>query len=279
MTRSMTWIAADGTETNISDGSAGITLLADPVGLEAANPSNTIDEYSAFDGGVIVHRRKPVRQIALPLYLEHATRVETLIAQVASMLQGPGQLRWTDGLQTRTLKQVIYEGGFDGSGIFTLRERVAVASMLALDPWWYGPAASQVIPFASPTGFNAALAFSSLFPFDGGGSTAVAVDGDGDAWPVFTITGPETTLVVSSGGISWQLSAALAAGHTLVVDHRPGSRGPSLDGAPIDWSLLTEASRLFPLAASGSTAVITGATGTTANSQVLMAFEPRYLTP
>ena len=279
MTRTMTWIDAAGGETNISDGSAGITLLDNPVGLEVPTPTNNIDEYAAFDGGVIINRRRPVRQIALAVYIEHATRVETMIEQVASMFQGPGQLRWTDGLQSRTLKQVIYEGGLDGSGIFTLRERVPVISLLALDPWWYGAQQSTVIPFAAPTSFDAALAFSSLFPFDGGGSVAVPIDGDGDVWPTFTVTGPETTLTIGSGGITWQLAAPLAAGHTIVVDHRPGSRGPSLDGAPIDWSLLTEASRLFALAAGTGTSVIIGASGTTGASTVTMTWEPRHLTP
>lgn len=277
MTRSLTWVDAAGAAT-VLDGTEGIIARHAPVGLEAPAPANTIDAFASFDGGVLVNRRNPVRSIALGLYLEHPTRVETVVARLAAMLQGPGQLRWADGVNTRTLRQVIYEAGIDGSGDVTLTERSLVVSLIALDPWWYGPAQSQLLASAAPTLFDAALAFDSAYPFDGGGSTAVIVPGDTEAWPVFTVVGPAATLVVGAGGVNWSLAAPLSAGNVLVVDHRPTSRGPRLSGGPVDWSLLTEASRLFPLA-NGTTPVITGATGTTAETSLMMAWEPRYLTP
>lgn len=278
MTRVMTWTAANGTSTIISDGSAGITLRADPVGLEAPNPTNTIDDYIAFDGGVLVNRRRPVRSVALGLYLEHATRVETVVAQVASMLQGPGELEWDDGVNTRSLRQVIYEGGLDGSGDVNLLQRSMVVSLLALDPWWYGPANSTALSVASPTAFDAAIPFDDVIPFDGGASAPVSVVGDTDAYPVITVTGPATTLTVGSGGLSWSINSALIAGDVLVVDHRPGSRGPRKNGGLVDWTLLTQASRLFALAP-GTTSVISGSTGSTGATTITMQYEPRYLTP
>lgn len=275
--RTMTWTDVDGNAT-VLDGSAGIILRDEPIGLEAPNPSDTIDALVAFDGGVLTNRRRPVRSIALGLFLEHATRVETVVAQLAVMLQGPGTLRWADDVNTRTLRQVIYEGGLDGSGVVTPFERSMVVSLIALDPWWYGTAVSQILSTGAVTAFDAAIAFSSVTPFDGGGSMAVTVTGDAEAYPVFTITGPATTLTVGSGGFAWQIASALGASDTLVVDHRPTSRGPRMNGGAVDWSLLTESSRLWPLA-QGLTAIITGATGTTGATRVLMAWEPRYLTP
>lgn len=276
--RSMTWIDSNGVAV-VLDGSAGILLQANPVGLEAPNPTNTIDEYAVFDGGVLANRRRPVRSIALGLYLEHATRVETVTAALAKMLQGPGQLRWSDAVNTRTLRQVIYEAGIDGSGDTNRWQRSLVVSLIALDPWWYGTAASATLPTAAPTLFDAALLFDSpSTPFDGGGSMAVNVFGDADAYPVFTVTGPATTVTVSSGGFAWQIAAPLVAGDVLIVDHRPSSRGPRLNGGAVNWSLLTQASRLFPLAP-GTTPIITGATGTTAATTITLSYEPRFLTP
>lgn len=278
MARVMTWTAANGTATVISDGSAGITLRADPIGLEAPNPSNNVDDYIAFDGGVLVNRRRPVRSVALGLYLEHATRVETVVAQVASMLQGPGELEWADGVNTRSLRQVIYEGGLDGSGDVNLLQRSMVVSLLALDPWWYGPADSTALSVASPTAFDAAISFDAVIPFDGGASSPVTVTGDTDAYPVITVTGPATTLTVGSGGLDWSINVALIAGDVLVVDHRPGSRGPRKNGGLVDWSLLTQASRLFTLAP-GVTSVISGSTGSSGATTITLEYEPRFLTP
>lgn len=279
MTRSLTWTDAAGVST-VLDGSAGIYVLVDPIGLEAPNPALSIDDYISFDGGVLVNRRRPARSIALKLRLEHPTRIEITVAALAAMLQGPGTLTYSDTVQSRTLRQVIYEAGLDGSGesVAAIR-RIVVVSLLALDPWWYGPAASQVLPTAAPTGFDAALSFDSTLPFDGGGSVAVPVAGDVDAYPVFTVIGPTTTLVVSSGGLAWQVASPLGASDTLVVDHRPSSRGPRKNGGAVDWSLLSQASRLFPLARGAAVTVITGATGTTAATQLIMSYEPRYLTP
>lgn len=276
--RTMTWRDVDGNATVISDGSAGITLRANPAGLEAPVPSNTIDPFVAFDGGVLVNRRRPVRSIALGLYLEHASRVETVVAQLAAMLQGPGELEWSDDINTRTLRQVIYEGGLDGSGDVTLLERSMVVSLLALDPWWYGPAMSSALSTSAATAFDAAVSFDAAIPFDGEASVGVIIAGDADAYPLITVTGPATTLTVGSGGLLWSISAPLIAGDVLVVDHRPGSRGPSKNGGLVDWSLLTAASRLFTLTP-GTTSVISGATGTTGATSITMQYEPRYLTP
>ena len=64
----------------------------------------------------------------------------------------------------------------------------------------------------------------------------------------------------------------------MVIDHRPSSRGPRKNGGVVDWSLITEDSRLFPLA-QGTTAIGTGATGMTGATKIVMAFDGRYLTP
>lgn len=277
MTRTMTWTDANGTST-VFDGSAGITLRDQPLGLEAPNPANVTDEYLTFDGAVLVGRRRPARRIALDLFLQHATRVQTVLADLASMLQGPGELEWSDDVNTRTLRQVIYEAGIDGSGFTTLVEAERVVSLLALDPWWYAAAESVVLSTAAETAFSAAIAFDAALPFDGGNATSVDVAGDGDVFPVITVTGPATTLVVSYGGLTWSIAAPLVAGDVLVVDHRPGSRGPSLNGAAVNWSLLTSASRLFAVQ-KGAASITSGGGGFTVESTITMVYEPRWLTP
>lgn len=279
MTTTLTWRDTNGVATVLNE-AAGYKLLRGTMGLGVAAPQNVIDNYSAFDGAVLTKKRRNTQSVILPLLVRHATRAQTLIEQLASTLDVGGELEYTDGVNTRTLRNVIYEGGLGGNLAESPNpawRKVAVA-LLALDPWWYGLAQSQVLSTAAPTTFDAAISFDSVVPFDGGGSVAVPIIGDVESYPVFTVIGPATTLVVGSGGLAWSIAAPLGASDTLVVDHRPNSRGPRKNGGSVDWSLLTAASRLFPLAV-GTTAVITGATGTTGATQLIMSFEPRYLTP
>lgn len=279
MTIVLTWRDANSVATVLSEAN-GYKVLRPAMGLGAAAPQNNIENYVAFDGAALTNRRRGTLPVLLPVLVRDAARAQTLIAALAKMLQGPGQLEYADGTNTRYLKSVIYEGGLDGNmadAVNPLWRKVAV-SLLALDPWWYGPATSQVLSTASPTTFDAAVSFDSVLPFDGGGSTAVPILGDTEIYPVFSVTGPATTLVVSSGGFGWAIASPLGGGDTLVVDHRPSSRGPRKNGGAVDWSLLTQSSRLFPVA-QGTTAVITGATGTTGATVLVMSYDPRYLTP
>jgi len=277
MTKVLTWTGANGTAT-VLDGSAGIRALHAPIGLESASPQNTIDDYVAFDGAVLTNRRRSTRSVAVKLHLTHATRVETVVAQVAAMFQGPGTLQWADGVNTRTLKQVVYEAGIDGSGDVTPTMRVVVVSLIALDPWWYGPTESQGLSSGTSTTFDASIAFDAFMPFDGGGSGSSVVTGDTGAYPVVTVTGPATTLTVGAGGLFWSIASPLLAGDVLVVDHRPGSRGPVLNGGVVDWSLLSEASRLW-LLPQGTVSVISGTTGSSGSTSITLTWQTRWLTP
>ncbi len=97
--------------------------------------------------------------------------------------------------------------------------------------------------------------------------------------PLTTITGPFTTLQVGvAGGETFEITSALSEFDTLTVDAYPGRRGPSLNGGPVDWSLLTPASRLWELP-KGATVLNAFATGGTGSSAITVAYRPRWLTP
>lgn len=280
MTITLTWTDAQGVVTPLTQAN-GIVVMRGALGLGAPSPQNSLESYVAFDGSALVSRRRDVKPVTLPLYVRHATRAQTLIGQLASMFQGPGELQYSDGTNTRKLRKVIYDAGLAGdlSGAASKTWRRVAISLLALDPWWYDTATSALLPASvSPTSFDAAISFDAASPFDGGNSATTVVTGDTEAYPVITITGPVTTLAVTCGGVAWALTAALPAGSVLVVDTRPGSRGPRLNGGSVDWSLLTAASRLWTLP-KGTTSVIVGATGATGATTISMAWEPRFLTP
>lgn len=275
----LTWTDADGVTTDLVR-SQGLLVERGPVGLDAPPVQLGLSPFVGADGSSLMSRRRTPRQVLLPFHLEHGSRVQTRVAQLARMLQGPGQLTYSDATNTRTLRRVVYEAGLGGdlSKPSSVLWRKVVVSLLALDPWWYGPQQASTVPVASPTGFDAAIPFDDVLPFDGGSTVTLAIDGDAEAYPVFTVVGPFDTLTVSNGVDAWQLAAPLAAGATIIVDARPTSRGPRSATGGTDWSLLTEASRVFALP-KGSTPILAGSSGSTGSSSVAVSWEPRYLTP
>lgn len=283
MTITITCTTATGTIVELNDEPSGCKVLKGAAGLDAPPVSNNISQYLSSDGGVLVKSRRQVRPIILPLMLTHATRVQSKVATIASALVGPSTITFSDGTVTRSLRNVIYEAGLEGvrsnemSGGETWRK--FAVSLLALDPWWYGASTSVSLTFAAAVGFDAAISFDAAIGFDGSDANPVTVAGDATAFPITTITGPFTTLLVGiAGGQTFQLSAALAAGSTIVVDTSPGNRGPRLNGGAIDWSLLTAASRLWELPV-GASVLNAAATGNTGASLVEVAWRERWLTP
>lgn len=278
-TFTLSWTAADGTTTALSRAN-GLLITKGPVGLDAPPVQNALSQFTTTDGASLGQQRYPERAIALPMFVEHPTRVATRIAELARMVRQPGTLTRTDDTTTRQLRRVIYSGGLEGdlSTAASPVWRRLVLSLVALDPFWYGPTSTQALTIGTGTGFDDAVSFDAGVPFDGGLATSISVDGDLGAFPVFSITGPATTLVVTDGTDAWQIAAALSSGQTLTIDTRPTTQGPRLGSGGVDWSLLTEASRLFELR-SGTSSLIAAASGTSAATSVTVSWESRWLTP
>lgn len=281
MTGYLTWF--DDLGPYALDDETGVIVTEGAMGLNVPPVTNNVDERTGADGGLLVNRRTPTRVIDLPVEFFDDARARTKIAALASRLnRGPGTLRFDDGAApARLLRSVVYDGGLEGSELSNNTFRRGALSLRALDPWWYGAAESRTMSLVAATAFDdAAIAFdSAVTPFDGGGTTTFTVGGDADAYPVWTLTGPFTSLtIVVAGSESFALSSALAAGSYITVDTRPGGRGPSLNGGGVNWALLTAASRL-PMFNARSTSVAVSVAGTTGASVVSVAYEPRWLTP
>jgi len=278
------WVALDGSTIELSEEN-GYTILYGLSGLDAPPVELNTAPRTAGDGSLLVKRRTNDRFIVLPLRVRTETQVRSTIAMLADKFRGPGQFRFSENGSTfRTLRDVYYETGLEGDessdasypGVW----RKVVVSLRALDPWWYGAAEARTMSLGAETAFDAVLGFDDpVTPFDGGTTTTFQVGGHADSYPVWTFAGPFTALtVVVAGSESMELASALADGSTITVDTRPGSRGPSLNGGAVDWSILTAASRL-PTFAPGSTSVAVGAAGDDAGSSVSVTYEPRWLTP
>lgn len=278
----LTWIDTNGLSHPL-DSTTGFRFLTGGVGLDVPPTELNTAAYLSSDGSVLVKRRRGHRRVALPLYINTGASVSAAVGQAAAFFQGPGTLRYT-GVNTRDLTNVIYEAGMEGdwSDQVAVNEtwRKVVVSLLALDPWWYGATASTALTFGAAVPFsNAGTSFDAAIGFDGSDANPVTIAGDASVFPTITIIGPFTALLVGfAGGQTFQLSAALAAGSTIVVDSTPGNRGPRLNAGPIDWSLLTAASRLWELPV-GMSVLNAGASGNTGASSVTVSWRERWLTP
>lgn len=257
--------------------------LRGPLGFDVPPVHNSTAARLNASGSALIGRRRLERSVVIPLLIEDPVSIEDAIARLAVAFEGPGTLSYTTASRTRQLRDVIYSHGMEGdwSSVRAYDNwRLVDLALVALDPWWYGDGDVAVLTLSAATAFDdAGTTFDAATLFDGAASNPVAVAGDAGAYPVSTITGPFTTLTVGlSGGQSFTLAAALAAGSVITIDTRPGNRGPRLNGGPIDWSLLTSTSRLFELPVGAST-LLAQSTGSTGASSVEVTWDERHLTP
>lgn len=283
------WIGDDGYTIPL-DGTAGITLTKEStLGLYELPNDLSIQARVTGDGGVLTSLRRSPRSLSLGLLVEGWPVAVTWSDMLASLMVGGVLMSAVEG-RVRTLHQVVLEGpspSMLGLDLLQVEADHIPVSLIALDPWWYGQAQVVTVPLTSTsTAFDAPIAFDAAVPFNGGASISVTVEGHTRVAPRFLIVGPTTNVTVSNGTVLFEVTRDLAAGDIVEIDTRPGSRGPHLGSdmvtgstpGLVDWSLLSEASRLFDLPV-GTSPLMFGATGTNADSKLQVVWEPRWLTP
>lgn len=278
MSWSLVWTNARGQSIDLN--SAPYRVMRGHTGLNSLPADHRWEDRSTFDGSSIGRRRRGRRSIILPIVILHPTSPQASIRHLMSLLAaGPGTLTSTRTEGARTLTDIEAETPVEG--VESGYARYVAIPLTAGDPWWYGDLQSQILDIFAVTPFNdATVGFNDpATPFNGGGTTQVPVSGDAPAWPLVVVDGPFSalTIVEVSSGRSLQLAAPLASGERLLIESRPGRRGPWLDGSPVDWSLLTPASRLFDLPPNATLAV--SAAGDTADSRVEVRWRDRWATP
>lgn len=160
-----------------------------------------------------------------------------------------------------------FQGGTDLPG-----QGSPVLSLAASDPWWYGP--TQVaLTFAYVPPRNYLAPYETLSPTHTTGQAPVAIDGDVDASPVWTLTGPAASYAVGIPGRSFTFGA-LAAGEKVTVD--VGRRTVTdATGANRFGGLTLPGSQLFTLPA-GISRLLVDMTGGQPGAQVDLQYQPRF---
>lgn len=156
------------------------------------------------------------------------------------------------------------------------------ATFLAHDPYWYAVGDTAIVY----TGDVETATFFPFFPLrlSAGAvfvdDTSVNNPGDLEAWPVWSIEGPASNIVISNQTTvqSLTLSTTISDGQTVTIDTRPGAKTVLNDAGTSLFSSLTATSTLFSLAR-GENHLQVSMDSTTTESAIRLAFRPRYLAP
>ncbi len=283
MPYSWEWIDPDGTAT-------GLTVEYDVDGLFAPPVEISSRVVPGQPGAVVYQTRHGVREFSLALYernddpaLLHA-RLRALVYAM-DPTRGAGRLRATTpaGDQREITCRVLSGMGLSqvrGAQSLSTHQRAEV-TFQAADPYWYDTS-DTVTDYT----IGATAPFFPIFPLRLS-SSEVFVDGtvdnlgDLETWPVWTLTGPGSSISVrnlTTGALTTINGLTLAAGETVTIDTRPTiktvTRG---DGANLFGSLATGSS-LWPLIRGGNS-VRVEMTGGTESSLVRLSRKHRYFTP
>lgn len=156
------------------------------------------------------------------------------------------------------------------------------ATFLAHDPYWYSVGDTAIVY----TGDVEAATFFPFFPLRLSAGSVFVDDnsvnnpGDLDAWPVWTIAGPGSNIVITNLTTSQQISlnTTVSGGQSVTIDTRPGAKTVLNDDGTSLFSLMSATSVLFPLVR-GDNHIQVAMDSTSASSSIRLAFRPRYLAP
>ena len=291
MADSYVWTSADGVVIDLSDTSAGLSVLArGTTGFRGLRHEFTTSKFAGVDGDSVQAIRAGSNAPTLGMLLEASSeddfidRSRALVRAMRPRVNGqpaPGQLTVTrTGRTPRTLRCFVtegLEGDEDPGSVLPGAWWRFQLKFLAPDPWWVGPLQYVNVGLAAPS------LFFPFFPLNLSASTVQGQfivdlsESDAPSYPVWTITGPGDSLVLTNNttGRTIEVNSPVADNQTIVIDTRPGMQSVrsgsgtnlmhTLASDPALWSLVEGVQQV--------TALLTNAGP---NSRISGAFEPKF---
>lgn len=275
-----------GAVTKFSDWANGWALQPGAKGLDMPAYTFTQDESPGIDGYAVRQVRAQGKEIALPIAFwaddsraAYLTRRRTLIRSL-NPKRGEGTLTVTQADGTARTIGARYTAGLEGDESLDAagaRWCMGVLTFGCPSPFWLGPEVT--------TEWRSAVSgtFFPILPLVVGpsqvlGSVTVDNDGDDDAFPVWTITGPATAISLTNvtTGEVLVLTHTITVGDTVVIDTRERQQTALLNGTTNLWGDLSDASTMWALEPGTNDLTLT-VTGSTSNTRVRMTYQPRYL--
>lgn len=267
----------------------GVRALGDS-GLDMPPVSFIEDAAPGQAGARLRDARIGARDAVLPFYLEAAseTALRDLLRSLAKRMnpqRGDGRLRYIAVNGTTRDLTCRYNGGLEGARVVgqagpTYRKGALV--FRAVDPFWYDTTPTTVTLTA---GSGGTFLGSPFLPIKLGsdvvlGQQSVVNDGDVEAWPVWTVAGPVSSVMFQNltTGLTIDLPVPLLAGESLVIDTRPFRKTVRQNNGANLYGSLTATSALWPLR-EGINNVNIMANGSTVDTYVTLVYSRRYLSP
>jgi hypothetical protein len=244
--------------------------------------TNVRIEESAGDGGVWRHSKRGVRQLDLPVTVVGTDRgdVESKLRRLNKVLQdAQGATKISANYSDGSVLQLSahYVGGAEGSrgenGGMTWQR--VLLSFKAPNPFWQSAIDESFTIGSGSTGRGLLPQLTKLKISSSQSLGVVTVNNTGDvaAYPVWTIRGPISGLVISNGSQQFAFADDIAAGESFVVDTANGTVVD--DSGANRYSVLDTAPKLFKLEPGISNLSVTGIAGS-ATASVVLTYSPRF---
>lgn len=290
MAETILWIDPDGVSTTLHTGSLDALFVSWNVHGRFAPPARfTEDGVPEQDGLQLREVLHDAREFSLPFWVRGASESDLWTKQRALVVsmdpkRGEGVLRITTPVGDQREISCRVVSGLEGA------ERIGdttgqlaqsfPAVFRAWNPYWRS--VSDNITDYTPG--SATGSFFPLFPLRLTSSevfadATIVNDGDVDAWPVWTINGTGSGIVLSNltTGKSLSLSTFLGVGESLTVDTRPRVKTVTKQDGTNLWTDVSATSTLWPLV-KGTNAIRIQMGAATATSRVRLARRNQYLT-
>lgn len=294
MTETWSWIDADGVVHPMTLFAEGLAVMEGVAGRGMPAVRITRDTVAGQAGQRTRDVKHDLRALTIPVAIEDLGELE-LLAQLRAWMhnfdpaRGDGILlvEAADG-NTRQLT-CRYESGLEVVEDDTNRiyqnppAQLAVVSFTADVPYWEDVADESVL-FSTTTSAPTWFGTGNILPIQLGSSTViggatVTVDSDVEVWPIWTITGPGTDLVLRNNTTGRQLvwNGTLTGGQVLTIDTRPGVKTVQREDGSNQFGDLT-AWDLWPLTPGDDDLDVT-MSGTTAGvSKIVATWRNAHLT-
>lgn len=268
-------------------GDSPVLHLHGSTGLGLAPVEVSKSSRLAGDGSIVRGVRYADREVFIPLFVEQPSTGDlSLWRRELNRLLAPASgdpggslvdVRVEDpATGTVRIARGIYTGGLEGdfgSDFYGNWQTLGV-TFECPDPWWLGPERTQTLqvdpgskPFLSDS--------VPFFPIILGSSTVVGefdvpIEGDGEVWPVWEITGPGTDLLIQRGDERIFIAGEFPAGDVTRIQTRPRRITPDR------WDDVSLDSTLFSLQPGQNRIHIT-MVGATPETLVRLVWQERYL--
>ena len=279
MAETLEYVNAAGTVLTLSSGDLRWMYGMDGRGIPPVAVDETANRSGA--GSVLTLLRSDARTVQIPVVVTGDLRT---VLRTAATVMDPtlGDGRLVSQVDAAPERELVcrYVGGLQWTEDQPTLMKQVIA-FRAFDPFWRDTVDATGSWTLGDTGVWLPFPPVKVVASDLFAAAAPDNDGDVEAWPVWTVSGPTTSVTLANvtTGRSLKVAVALTAGETLTIDTRPAAKTVvDQDGTNRFATLDSVIDDLFPFVRGVNTINITIAGGEGVTTEVALAWRRRWLT-